>query len=195
MFVKTVATLKSDLETKLAFMQQGSMTVTLVHNFQFEPVKSISNLKNLEQNLENSEYMEKFYNYLKSVIGPQGDPCNGLNVCYDLIDNIFERKFMVLFSWTGTSRSEQPKYAIREFRNILSAFFTIVKSVNNNFSIKMMESFFKSITKNAKKRSEAKGLRMSTVHRRTKKPKAGTTNFSIDKIAIFNNQSSEENGT
>lgn len=107
--------------------------------------------------------------YMKQFIGNTGDTVNGQNVCYELVDKFFNRQFMTTCSWTGLSRSEEPKIGLKECTNILNVFFTIVKNVNEHFSVKAMEEFLKSVTRNAKKRSELKNIRQSAIKRRGRK--------------------------
>lgn len=109
---------------------------------------------------------------MKTYIGDTGDNVNGLNMCYILVDKFFERHFMVSCSWSGGSRGNNVKHAFKKCQNILKVFFVIIRSVNQSFSIKFMEDFFKTVLKNAKKRNEAKGVRQSTVHCRPKKKKS-----------------------
>lgn len=75
---------------------------------------------------------------------------------------------MVQCSWTGGSRSDTLKCSIRNCKNILNVFFTIIRSSNKNFSEILLKKFFVGITKNAKKRSMTGGIRQSSVHRRKK---------------------------
>lgn len=107
--------------------------------------------------------------YMKKIVGHTPDNCNGLNVCYSLIDYFFDRKLMLQCSWSGGSRGPEPKFAMKSCSNILNTFFEIVHSVNMTFSRNLMEHFFKQITRNSKSRCKAKGLRHPTVHRRGKK--------------------------
>lgn len=117
---------------------------------------------------------------MKKQIGHTGDNCNGQNVCYELIDHFFDRKVLLLCSWSGGSKGETPKFSMKDCERILNIFFKIVHSVNITFSRKLLEDFFKKITRNSKKRSEAKGMRQSSIHRRIKKKGvAGTFIFMI----------------
>lgn len=114
---------------------------------------------------------------MKKQIGQTGDNCNGQNVCYELIDHFFDRKVLLFCSWSGGSKGETTKFSMKNCENILNIFFKIVHSVNITFSRKLLEDFFKKITRNSKKRSEAKGMRQSSIHRRTKKKKPITGTF------------------
>lgn len=105
---------------------------------------------------------------MKKIVGYNGDDCNGLNIAYGLIDHFFDRKVMLVCSWTGESKGESMKYPIRKCVNILDIFFKLVRSVNSTFSRSLLEDFCKRITRNSKKRSEAKGKRQSSIHRRAK---------------------------
>lgn len=105
---------------------------------------------------------------MKRKIGNSGDACNGQNIAYGLIDHFFERKVMLDCSWTGESKGGSAKYPMKKCVNILNMFFKLVHSVNNTFSQALLEDLFKRFTRNAKKRSETKGKRQSSIHRRSK---------------------------
>lgn len=106
---------------------------------------------------------------MQKVIGHTGDNCNGQNTCYALVDQFFDRRVMLNCSWSGGSKSNVPKFAIKDCKNILDVFFRIVHNVNPTFSKKLLEDFFKQVLRNSKTRSQAKGLRQSTIHRRVKR--------------------------
>ncbi|XP_062553525.1 uncharacterized protein LOC134218484 [Armigeres subalbatus] len=78
-------------------------------SFQFSPVTTIEGLDNLEENLENDVYAKQLFAYMKRIIGHSGDDCNGLNIAYGLVDHIFDRKLMLVCSWTGESKGETTK--------------------------------------------------------------------------------------
>lgn len=117
---------------------------------------------------------------MKKVIGYVGDNCNGLNIAYTLVDYFFERNLMMKCSWSGASRSATTKLAIKNCTNILDRFFAIVHSVNTTFSRQLLEHFFKQVARNFKKRSEAKGLRQPTIHRRAKRSKITRVKGNLD---------------
>ncbi|XP_053691486.1 uncharacterized protein LOC128740001 [Sabethes cyaneus] len=138
-------------------------------NFHFKPVKSAKELEILEQNLNDPMFARKLFDQMREKIGDRGDNYCGQNTCYTLIDNFFDRKFLVHCSWSGGSRSDIEKCAIKDCKNTLTMFYKIVRSTNKKFTFVLLEEFFKSVVRNAKRRSEAKGLRASTIHRRIKK--------------------------
>lgn len=128
---------------------------------------------------------------MKKIIGHTGDNCNGQNICYDLIDHFFDRKVLVLCSWSGASKGEKPKWSLKECENILNTFFKIVHSVNVSFSHKLLEDFFKKITRNSKKRCESKGMRQSSIHRRSRRTVNSNTGEYI--FIIYLQDMSQEN--
>ncbi|XP_062545568.1 uncharacterized protein LOC134212069 [Armigeres subalbatus] len=172
LMAKTMAAMKSDFEAKLELIRESTVTEEgSKHDikFMFHPVSTIEELQTLDLNLKNAEYAKKLMRHMKQLIGSTGDQYNGQNICYELVDRFFDRKFMTKCSWTGLSRTDVPKIAIQNFKNTLDVFFSIVKSVNEHFSQKAMNEFFKSITRNSKKRSEAKLMRQSAIKRRCRK--------------------------
>ncbi|KXJ81585.1 hypothetical protein RP20_CCG018755 [Aedes albopictus] len=173
LMTKTMAAMKSDVNAKLELMQENAIMKDIKPQLTFHAVSSIEELQELEHNLEDADYARKLMRHMKQIIGTTGDQYNGPNFCYELVDRFFDRKFMTKCSWTGQSRSEEAKYALQTFTRILDLFFSIVKSVNEHFTQKALNEFFKSITRNSKKRSEAKLLRQSAVKRRGRKPQNG----------------------
>ncbi|XP_055523256.1 uncharacterized protein LOC129717397 [Wyeomyia smithii] len=169
LLARTVAALKSDFDVKIAaaFRSQANNIVDN-QNFTFSPAASIEDIKQLEKNLTDETYTDKLMVFMHKVIGHTGDNCNGQNMCYALVDQFFERNVMLNCSWSGGSKSNIPKFAMKDCKNILCVFFRIVHNVNPTFSKKLLENFFKQVLRNSKTRSQAKGLRQPTIHRRGK---------------------------
>nr|XP_029721171.1 uncharacterized protein LOC115262686 [Aedes albopictus] len=180
-----MATLKSDMDVKIAaaLRAQGNPSDEN-DDFKFSPVSNIEAIHELEKHLADETYAKRFTSYMKKIVGFVGDNCNGMNISYTLVDHFFERSVMMKCSWSGASRSSAIKLAIKNCSNILDTFFAIVRSVNMTFSRQLLEHFFKQVTRNAKKRSEAKGLRQPTIHRRAKR-----SNKAQVKAAVASNQS------
>lgn len=165
-----MASFKSDMDVKLAAaLRAQAKPSDDDEKFTFSPVSSIEQIHELEKNLADEAYAERFISYMKKLVGYVGDNCNGMNISYTLVDFFFERNVMLKCSWSGASRSSIIKLAIKNCTKILDIFFSIVRSVNITFSRQLLAQFFKQVTRNAKKRSEAKGLRQPTIHRRAKK--------------------------
>ncbi|XP_055527985.1 uncharacterized protein LOC129720528 [Wyeomyia smithii] len=169
LLVRTVAALKSDFDVKIAaaFRSQANNIVDN-QNFTFSPAASIEDIKQLEKNLTDETYTDKLMVFMHKVIGHTGDNCNGQNMCYALVDQFFERNVMLNCSWSGGSKSNIPKFAMKDCKNISCVFFRIVHNGNPTFSKKLLEIFFKQVLRNSKTRSQAKGLRQPTIHRRGK---------------------------
>ncbi|XP_050507296.1 uncharacterized protein LOC126884960 [Diabrotica virgifera virgifera] len=136
--------------------------------FEFHAVSTSQELSQLEENLKDPNYEKKVRNYFKKIIGNIPDTSNGLDTCYSIVDYFFEKKFMVQCSWTGGSRSNTEKCCIKNCKNILEVFFTIVQSSNKDFSKALLKKFIIGIRRNAKKRSLTGGIRQSSIHRRKK---------------------------
>ncbi|XP_050497710.1 uncharacterized protein LOC126878855 isoform X2 [Diabrotica virgifera virgifera] len=171
MLVKAVAAIKSDFDAKLlSAMQNFKNNHQDDDNIQFEfhAVSTSQELSQLEDNLKDPNYEKKVRNYFKKIIGNTPDTSNGLDTCYSIVDYFFEKKFMVQCSWTGGSRSNTEKCCIKNCKNILEVFFTIVQSSNKDFSKALLKKFIIGITRNAKKRSLTGGIRQSSIHRRKK---------------------------
>ncbi|KXJ82675.1 hypothetical protein RP20_CCG012097 [Aedes albopictus] len=176
-FTKSVAAIKSDFDLKIeaALRVRRHDNDTTDQNFKFSPASTVQEIEQLETELANTSYQEKLITHMRKMIGPIGDTCNGQNMCYALIDRFFQRCVMTSCSWSGGSKSDVPKYPMKNCKHILDTFFKIVHAVNSTFSVKLMEDFFKQVLRNAKSRCQAKGLRQSTIHRRAKNSKQKNT--------------------
>ncbi|XP_062552826.1 uncharacterized protein LOC134217971 [Armigeres subalbatus] len=179
-----MASFKSDMDVKLAaaLRAQTKPFDDNEDDIKFSPVSCIEQIHELEKNLADEIYAKRFTSYMKKIVGFVGDNCNGLNISYTLVDHFFERGVMMKCSWSGASRTTAIKLAIKNCTNILDTFFAIVRSVNMTFSRQLLEHFFKQITRNAKKRNEAKGLRQPTIHRRAKRQKKAQATVTVASI-------------
>ncbi|XP_058825141.1 uncharacterized protein LOC131685443 isoform X2 [Topomyia yanbarensis] len=182
---KAVAALRSDCHREISPVPPDQAIVNLPgelilgKNEEFKPIKTAKELECLEQNLNDPVFAQRLFSHMREKIGNKGDNYRGQNTCYYLIDRFFDRKFLIHCSWSGGSRSDIEKSAIKDCKNILALFYRIVRSTNEKFSFHLLENFFKSVVKNAKKRSEAKGLRVSTIHRRKKKSSKSAGSISL----------------
>nr|XP_029735848.1 uncharacterized protein LOC115270393 [Aedes albopictus] len=178
MLAKTTATLEMRIDAAIR-QRSADQYSEASSSFQFTPVSTTDEIDALEEKLKNEVYAKQLFVHMKRIIGHTGDACNGLNVAYGLIDHFFDRKLMLVCSWTGESRGEIRKFAMKKCDNILDLFLKLVRSVNNTFSRTLMEDFFKRITRNSKKRSESKGQRQSSIHRRARTKNGDKSNSDV----------------
>ncbi|XP_021712829.1 uncharacterized protein LOC110681391 [Aedes aegypti] len=149
---KSVAAIKSDFDLKMqAALRVRHENTEMDPKFKFSPVATVEEIRQLETDLADESNQNKLINYMRKIIGPNGDTCNGQNMSYLLVDCLFERQVLINCSWSGGSKSNLPKFAMKDCKNILDVFFTIVHNVNPTFSVKLLEDFFKQILRNAKK--------------------------------------------
>ncbi|KAF5275716.1 hypothetical protein FQR65_LT16592 [Abscondita terminalis] len=186
---KTIAAIKAEFDEKLAMVQQMK-SLDESTEFNFSPISNSRELREIDNKLSDNElFAKEVFQHFKKIIGNVPDRSNGLDTCYIIIDHFFDKKFMVNCSWTGASRTAGvEKCSIRDCKNILKLFFTIVRSSNKNFSEKLMKEFFSGVTRNAKKRSQTVGTRQSSVHRRVKKSKTvGASTGFPNNVQVFDN--------
>ena len=67
---------------------------------------------------------------------------DGIKIAYKLVDWLFNRKLMIEFTWTGSSKNKQ-KRAFLVNKNIVNMFYKIVNSADSKYSIHNTENFFK----------------------------------------------------
>ncbi|XP_062714263.1 uncharacterized protein LOC134291023 [Aedes albopictus] len=178
MLAKTTATLEMRIDAAIR-QRSGDQYFGASSSLQFTPVNTTDEIDALEENLKKEVYAKQLFVHMKRIMGHTGDACNGLNVAYGLIENFFDRKLMLVCSWTGESRGEIRKFAMKKCDNILDFFLKLVRSVNNTFSRTLMEDFFTRITRNSKKRSESKGQRQSSIHRRARTKNGDKSNSNV----------------
>lgn len=83
---------------------------------------------------------------------------------YKLLDLMFDRIFLCQCSWTGSSRAETSKIPLKDYKNVLNLFFTMVHSWDSDYTIQRNETFFKMITKNAKQRLKPSNVEQKTMY-------------------------------
>lgn len=98
----------------------------------------------------------------------------GLSLAYFVVDEVFERSFFTLVSWTGEAKkNNQPKYAFVSFTRLMGWFHALVHSMDNDWTMEQNVDFFKNrIIRNAGKRMISKGVRRP--HSKTMKPRPKT---------------------
>lgn len=151
--------------------------------FVLKPIKNIRDLEELEQLLSDNDYKQQLKT-THSLICSSGLG-TGTNCAYRLVDILFARNFMVGCSWSGGSREEYAKIALKNYKNILNFFSEMINHWDSSFTQEDTENFFKTILKNSKKRTTAKYLRASKKKRRptfAKNKKAIDTSYTNEDI-------------
>lgn len=85
----------------------------------------------------------------------------GWSVALSIVDSFFERRFLTTCSWTGSGHGTS-KITFKRYHSIIGVFHEIIRFSDESFTIEETERFFKSVLKNAVKRTAAKLMRKST---------------------------------
>lgn len=157
----------NDLKCKCSDSSRNPLTDTQELPLK-EPIKNISELQKLENELKDKEVMSTYVHKMKFVCGDKGKS-NGVTCAYKLIDIFFTRQFLTLCSWAGGSRSDQDKIAFKAFKNVILLFFQLIKLADINFTLEECETFFKNIIRNSVRRNACLNQRTSTVKNRPRK--------------------------
>lgn len=122
----------------------------------FPPVKTIDELKALEENLKDPNFEKKYISSM-STLCSRGNNMRGLTLCYRLIDFFISRDLLLQCSWTGNTRNqnEHEKTAFKFFERIRSSFFYVVHNSDETFGKIECDQFFKRVLKNSKQRLTA----------------------------------------
>ncbi|RVE45133.1 hypothetical protein evm_010242 [Chilo suppressalis] len=156
--IKALATISVKIDTLASkFQKQPQMTPPMTvtplineikkspYNARVAPVQTMDDLQNMENQLHDAE-RRKCLKDLYSVFctpGKKGEVCAS-----QLIDVLFSREFLVQCSWSGSARGAGSKLCIKIFQEVLGFFFELVHDCD--------PTYFKSIVKNAKKRTHSK---------------------------------------
>lgn len=143
------------------------------------PLVQVEKIDELEKKLNNHEYFKKFRSVLRMYLGNRNEVGSGEINCYLLVDKLFDRSVLQLYTWTGTSKATN-KLPFCSLKNIIRVFFEAIYPVDNSFSVKNVEKIFQNkILKYSKSRVNSKKIKPST-RKRTKGSKKNTTPETID---------------
>ncbi|KAJ2953477.1 hypothetical protein O0L34_g1073 [Tuta absoluta] len=160
----------SEIQTELrSFIKMSASQKTA--NEESTLIKNNKDLEEFEQKLLDRTFKEnmkmKFVGVCTKGLGK-----GGVNA-YHLIDSMFDRNFLKQCTWTGFSKKEAKKICFKGFTRTISLFFDIIHASDESFVKQDCDKFFKTILKNAHKRSES-NQRMSAPKVRVVKKKATT---------------------
>lgn len=208
--IRTLATISVKIDNLAANSQkqpqiQTQMTVTPLsnelkkspYNARVTPIQNLDDLQNMENQLRDAD-KRKFLKDLYSVFctpGKKGEIC-----AFQLIDVLFSREFLVQCSWSGSARGVESKICIKIFQEVLGFFFELVHDCDPTYTVDKNNDFFKSIVKNAKKRTHSK-LGRASAPRNVPKRKLATKQQSgsnvevevVNKEACNSNDSVDQN--
>lgn len=171
----------SEIQTELrSFIKMSASQKTV----DAEPtlIKNIKDLEELETKLSNRTFKESM---LKKFVGAYstGLGKGGVNA-YHLIDSLFERNFLKQCTWTGFSKKDAVRICFKAYTKTISLFFDIIHATDESFTKMDCDKFFKTILKNAEKRSIS-NQRMSAPKVRVAKRKA-ISNTTLTDLPIEN---------
>ncbi|XP_063635192.1 uncharacterized protein LOC134805937 [Cydia splendana] len=155
--------------------QPMNMEVTLLKNtknlpenesYSFAIIENQQQLDALEVKLADKAEYKKLKRHLSFLCTPTVG--EGKNFAYRLMDSMLSRDFVPLCSWSGGSRGDVSKIALKDYKMFKKFFFELIHSWDSAFTIESTESFFKVALKNSTKRKSMKNLRASRTKRRRK---------------------------
>lgn len=100
----------------------------------------------------------------------QQKTANGASAAYLLVDQIFTRQVMTLFSWTGLNKpGKDAKKPFKCYVNIMQLFSKVVRPFHSTYTVQDAQKFFKECAiQHAKRRfTQYKGQRVSAPKSRT----------------------------
>ncbi|XP_063370175.1 uncharacterized protein LOC134664197 [Cydia fagiglandana] len=132
----------------------------------FKLITSAEEAETLEMKLKDATYKAELVKKFSVVCGREKG--KGADNAYIFVDLIFCREFMNQCSWTGGSKTEEPKICFRAYIRIFDFFFDLVRMSDKHFTKKECTMFFKSVLRNSVSRSNCKQIRASTSRNRPK---------------------------
>lgn len=136
-------------------------------SFCFNIIEDQRQLDALEVKLADKSEYKKLKKHLSFLCSPStGD---GKTFAYRLLDTLLSREFICLCSWSGGSRGEKSKIALKNYILLRKFFFDMIHSWDDAFTVEASEIFFKTALKNSGKRKLMRNLRASVTKRRTNK--------------------------
>ncbi|XP_050092761.1 uncharacterized protein LOC126575842 [Anopheles aquasalis] len=117
-------------------------------SFTFEPMNTIEQLIELENKLNDESYRAELVAWLVfNVVGKNSQ--KRMSSCLDML---FSRELLINCSWTGMSRDETKKAALRNQRNIINLFKAIGTTLQQKVDDRKVTKFFIQKLKGAKER-------------------------------------------
>lgn len=122
--------------------------------FKFEIIDCAKKLDQLEEELKDNSFRNRFLKKFELVCGTSGK-LEGLTCCYNLIDHIFTRNVFTKCSWSGGARGTDSKFPFKSYIRTIEIFEEIIRKADPKFSKIQSQNFFSTIMKNSRQRLEA----------------------------------------
>ncbi|XP_049535641.1 uncharacterized protein LOC125951105 [Anopheles darlingi] len=133
----------------------------------FALVNSLYDLAQLESKAANPAFITPVIEWIGHIDG------GGRTVCLQIVDQFFDRSFLLNVSWTGSSRPKPPhfnqrdkKIALRDYINTIDLFYRTVLYSDPEFTFDQATSFLHDCLRNASQRRDFLKLRKSATKRR-----------------------------
>uniref|UniRef100_A0A182XJ79 DUF4806 domain-containing protein n=1 Tax=Anopheles quadriannulatus TaxID=34691 RepID=A0A182XJ79_ANOQN len=130
--------------------------------FVLNPVETEEELQKLEDIIgSDPKYREQVVEYLQRD-STRTDLENRL---HDAIDMLFCRRLFASMSWSGISRSGEPKIQLRKYENIIRLFQTVGTTENDKPCLRYIAEYLKNKLKHAKSRIHIPKMRKTSSHK------------------------------
>lgn len=121
------------------------------------PIKTDQDLEALNLLLFDDEIFKMFVESMSKFAGKSGAK-NGQKVALTVIDNFFDREFLLECSWTGASKGKSDKVMKKinfsSYKKVILSFSETVRNADDRFSIDEGEIFIRAQLRNSKNRFE-----------------------------------------
>ncbi|XP_053677059.1 uncharacterized protein LOC128727201 [Anopheles nili] len=140
--------------------------------FHVNPLTSIEEMNDFEERLGDEDYRRQVYNWIDCTVGYEHNPEIRM---MEILDLLFDKKFLPAFSWTGVSKGTK-KRAMVEYKNIVRLFEHAGTTNTHRASHRYVASFFMKKLRYASARVSIRGFRRCVPHSmRSFRKRAATT--------------------
>ncbi|XP_037942950.1 uncharacterized protein LOC119675805 [Teleopsis dalmanni] len=153
----TISEMKMNFESLFKYynikeIQKNNFDTNNISVYSFKVIDSSQELRELEENLNDSKYKDWLITHLSSVCGVDG-MLDGKNCANELVDYMFSKELLTKYSLLDECREKYNSITncgIKTYKNVYGLFFTVIQKADMTFSFQKQDEFFDVILKNKK---------------------------------------------
>uniref|UniRef100_A0A182JS27 DUF4806 domain-containing protein n=1 Tax=Anopheles christyi TaxID=43041 RepID=A0A182JS27_9DIPT len=181
------ATASASASVAAAAVLPTSASSTNYFGFNMKPLKTVEEMNDFEERLKDENYRKQVHGWIDSIISYERNPEGRM---MEILDLMFDRHLLPLFSWTGASSKGIEKRAFAGYRNIISLYVYTGTTATHQADKLFVTNFFMKKLRHASNRAATlKGLRRCVPHspatRRIRPSKATKSVSDVDESAKY----------
>ncbi|KAF5279339.1 hypothetical protein FQR65_LT15388 [Abscondita terminalis] len=116
------------------------------------PIETTDKMDEVELKLLDKDFHSMFVKKFSQIGGVKGK-ATYTKIIYMILDAMFDRKFLLEVSWTGSSKIKgKKKISMLKYKEITSMLFKVINLADSRYTIADNETFFKKVLKNSASR-------------------------------------------